>query len=500
MEGLFYPRIDLPGRESRHEPQPDSRSRKKQEREQAVRRINDLDAAILLLSNFWGPQNKNRSISRLKKKKVELSERLCVLDFELMRPKERQKLILEITALQKREREFSLTDDRDDSAAIREERRQVGLDLKILLQKIPLVERRKFKAKLYFEASDPLILETTAKQAIENGVTALSRRLEEIFERTGHLPVAIVYPETSTRPLSYAVRPLLRKAYGRVGLKKPSEFFIKTLPDFLDEKGRKRILDEIKNNIEEFRGQKIDLHQRRDVALRELRQAKNKPVREELSLRSEKISQEIEEKEILISGLKGIFEKITNKEDERSLVQRLEYFTKDLPEGPVLIVDDLISSGRTLGVLQKGFSQTTKNPEIFFFSFLGQVADLGIGKDAIPSDHIFIGTAIDGGGEDGVGLGLIPEEIKRNASFFSAEDLESFKILAWQDLFAFGFPFRVGLDKDFPPDTKKEDLLGVEKDRKDTSSLVKRHPANNERLAKVRKKYRQWGEEASETI
>lgn len=84
----------------------------------------------------------------------------------------------------------------------------------------------------------------TAKEAIFHGLSELSRTLERIWKDRGNLPKTLIFCDTATRPLRYAILPLLKKIYGTHQQPLPLEIFIKTFSSLGDEESKRSSEDE----------------------------------------------------------------------------------------------------------------------------------------------------------------------------------------------------------------------------------------------------------------
>jgi len=84
------------------------------------------------------------------------------------------------------------------------------------------------KEQAVIKENKRIAYETAAKETIFHGLRQLDKTLENILAKEGRMPAAIVYADTSTRPLRYAVKSLLEKFCLANGVQPPPEFFVKT--------------------------------------------------------------------------------------------------------------------------------------------------------------------------------------------------------------------------------------------------------------------------------
>lgn len=330
-------------------------------------------------------------------------------------------------------------------------------------------------------------LQETAKEAIASGIAQLKRTLEEIGRVQGRLPGAIVYPETTTRPFSYAVDPLLKNIYAKHQQEMPQRMFVKTFSAHQIDKQWKldkeknermaRIQDALRENQETIEVLKRDVKKYRprikeyDSASGRLHQLKDK--------RRELQDQVVKERERI-----AMFERGADREAMNQRIREIVSITND---DPVLVIDDLIGQGRTFRALEDAFKDAGHN-DVYYFTFLSSpnpLEGLPIENERFSSGTVVLGTA-----------GLVTEfpeegEVEQEVRPDFAHDRIVEADTAWSSLFTYGFPFR----------SKKEEVTGVLKDQMDPSPYVVRSEKRNPSLMRsMRQKYRTWGEEALEKL
>ncbi|MBD3360566.1 hypothetical protein GF366_02065 [Candidatus Peregrinibacteria bacterium] len=329
-------------------------------------------------------------------------------------------------------------------------------------------------------------LEEAAKEAIASGIAQLKRTLEGIRHVKGRLPGLIVFPETTTRPLSYAVEPLLKKVYGEHQQEMPRRVFVKTFSahqtdkEWKMEQERNKSRTRIRNAIREK--QEIIEKVKRDVK-------KYRPRTKEYQSASERLNRLKREKKELQDRMVKEAERIHKIEHGADLVamnQRIKKIVSNIPDESIVVIDDLIGQGRTFRALENAFKNTGCN-DVHYFTFFSSpnpLEGLPIEKERFSSGTIVKGTA-----------GLVTEFSEEKEGQEVHPDFAYDRIVeadtAWNSLFFYGFPFR----------SKKEEATGVLKDQMDSSPYVVRSEKKNPALMRsVRQQYRTWGEEALENI
>lgn len=174
---------------------------------------------------------------------------------------------------------------------------------------------------------------------IETGIQRLFEILQQIKGATGSLPRTVIFPDTSARPLAYAVDPLLKAVYAQEQIEFPQKQFCPTYRI----KKNSGMLDELEET-----GIDLEEKEKKDEFLRD----------------------------------KGFLETIKN---------RLTEIIQSEPTGPILIVEDIVSRGETFETLSSLLEEIAPQLPVYFFSFLKQ------GKEplnwSIPEGHYCYGVS-----------------------------------------------------------------------------------------------------------
>lgn len=329
--------------------------------------------------------------------------------------------------------------------------------------------------------------EATAKEAIHRGIHRLNATLEEILAHDKQLPTAIIYPETTSRPLRYAVKPLFEQKYAEHQEPQPKEFFFKTFSDHAKPDGRETLLLDQTKKVQDLQQKLRSIVQERQALLLELKKRLKDPQEQEL------MSKQAHE---LWQKTSTIKEKIQLETHTLNLLNEPARFTEasqarmaeilaQCGDGPILIVDDVLAHGRTITQIYQLLQNLNGEDRLYFFSFIGSTE--AIRDDLtrfIDPSRISVGLAFE--------TENIPQEILDQTGYILSRDGNNEGMPEAGDLFVGGFPFRM---------KHKQAATGVEKNQLSTNGLVtlstKRDPAI---MRAERQKYRAWGEIALQDL
>jgi hypothetical protein len=165
---------------------------------------------------------------RYQKQREVLREEICCLEYDLLSLRDRVALEGEALDLH---RQLTKQMPPDEYAQV--QKRFDKLMLRIP-EKVRWVEiRKESKERDDRESAEyEEKREIAAREIIRHGIRRLALTLRDIYKRDGRLPTALIFPEASSRPLRYAVEPLMRKMYAHYGQERQAEFFIKTYSMF----------------------------------------------------------------------------------------------------------------------------------------------------------------------------------------------------------------------------------------------------------------------------
>lgn len=430
------------------------------------------------------------NIAGLIKKRNALQKKIANIEFPLLSKEEKKKRFTELEEAMKRLEILKEKKSRganyeinrqyiDTSNEIREKRRNIPTEE----WRAHITQKEKSERK-----NQERRLQETAKEAITSGIAQLKKTLEEIKRVQRKLPSVIVYPETTTRPISYAIEPLLKKIYVKHQQELPHRMFVKTFSGYQTdrewklEKERKDRMTRIQNELRENR-----------ITIEEAKRAvkKHRPRTKEYDSESERLNQLKRKRKDLHDRLITERERINMFErgaDHEAMNQRIRKIVSTAIDSPILVIDDLIGQGRTFRALEDAFKDAGFINNVYYFTFLSSPNPLeGL---SIKKEQFSAGTVI----KDTTGMVTsFPQEgeAEKTHPDFAYDRLVEDDTRRWQDLFFYGFPFRI----------KKEETTGVLKDQMDPSPYVVRSDKMDPSLMRrVRQQYRSWGEEAIKKI
>jgi len=309
----------------------------------------------------------------------------------------------------------------------------------------------------------------------------LAKSLLEIKEKTGSLPTVVLYPETTSRPLRYAIKPLLDKIYSEASQKLPGEFFVKTYSGLIKEDDHIRKVEEMKKKINLLNEERIESINESEKLLRLLKSSSKKE-KETLSTQIDSLWQKIQKINQDIFDQKehvGSFEDLQFKQVTED---RIKNILKTTSSGPILIVDDVVGYGRTFSGLEENLTALNRQKDANYFAFISLGDSVVRNLSVIDMDRISIGVGSYHSNNE--------EDYKDRTGFVLPETDEETG-LEWGELQMRGFPFR----KD------KEETTGVKKDQESLNPFVERSDnADFKKMKAVRTKYLNWGKEAVEKL
>lgn len=333
--------------------------------------------------------------------------------------------------------------------------------------------------------------EKTAHDAVQYGVKRLAATLEEIRTAQGKLPTVILYPETSSRPLRYAVKPLLDLTYRRANQAMPREVFVKTFSQFATKTGREINWNDMQDRMRELLATNFVQTQERDALIRFLKGRKGTAEEmEQASARAQELWRLGRESREQIRALRETIGATETGAQQSVTDDRVREVLTASDSGPVIVVDDVFSAGRTFGSLHQSLAKAHRSDQAYFFSFASTISraerlrEAGLDPERFSTGISFSDEEL---GDDSVlsaqsGLTVHPptaEEFDRLGGRSEAND--------WADLVFFGFPYRVD----------KRAATGVLKDQFSLSPYSELAAERDPKLIQaVRKTYRDWGEEA----
>lgn len=371
----------------------------------------------------------------------------------------------------------------------------------ILLESLPPKERTEFvdtkpvrkmsaeeEARRYEEMVEPF-----ARECVRIGIARLAEVLRERFRADGALPEVIIYPETSTRILRYAVKPLLDRFYAAANQELPREAFLKTYRELAKPlvaaeivRKQKREEDGANQAAVRLRGERLEL-------LRRHKRSTNADEREKLSQEAQALLEEARAAEARADRAKRIHQGVSGKTGERVMDHRLEAIVGGKHDRSVLVIDDVASSGQRTFHLVEGSAKRLgiRSPE--YFAFIGMPYGSSLETHIDPSRVSF-----------GVAVGSPADADARGSRVGQYKAFGTRGDAGWIDLHTYGFPFRFGTSQVRDPVSgsrmsipRKETVSGVRKDQTSWNPLVERSAhADPVLMRAARAQYRAWGEEA----
>lgn len=289
-----------------------------------------------------------------------------------------------------------------------------------------------------FEQARRLDVETTVspekrsdraeERVFFEGIKQLSVFLDTIKDKSGNLPGALIFPETSARPLYWLIEPVIRQTYKKEGKQMPDCFFMKTIRADLKDPEYDEKLN--KDNVSDVLEEKHELYKKKDNLLRLLKNTKNRKQRERMRKSVERqiadTKKEIEYLEEKIAELKIERKQIESFDPAAVQRTRMEQILSYAKPGDVLVVDDLVSNGTTLKAIHSALETTEPDRKMWGFAFVNTC-----GEDKLD----FLDNRFQAGVDN------FPDDVlaTREGSGYSDFD-------AWDDLFYWGFRYRVTTD------------------------------------------------------
>lgn len=415
-------------------------------------------------------------------KAAQIQNEIKQIEFTLMSREEQNSVLNDIQKLQENVNDLLKREDDDFDG-----RKNYAIALwkfEKAKKGLPESVRKKFKEeemeeedKYDFASS----FEKTAHEAIKNGIFRLHKSLHEIKEKYGSLPTVVIFPETTTRPLRYAIKPLLERVYGEANQKLPGEFFVKTYSSLVKEDDHIKHVEEMEKKIVIAMQKRIGLIEEREELLRQMKKV-SETEKSTISFQVQDLWRQIRDLNQHISDKNLDVEKIKSNEFKNVTEKRVENILKNSPLGPILVVDDVVARGRTFSDLEEIFKKLDRQEDTNYFAFISLGDSIKRDLPEISKDRISIGI----GSQDFADSHEYSDRIGLNLPSTDEEtDLE------WGELQQLGFPFRMN----------KEENTGVKKDQESLDPFVERsRKADFDKMRKVRTKYLNWGREAVKSL
>ncbi|NQV12492.1 hypothetical protein HQ524_03945 [Candidatus Uhrbacteria bacterium] len=458
-------------------------------------RIAELDDSADKLDNFtwklfdaWenissGSRSKLTRLESMVKRSSAMKEEALELRFSLLTEEEREGMQKAVIDKKREWLELLQGPDYEDMT----QRRVIDNELSDLLRNIPKNLHKelepppeKHDGKEYAEFLERF--EETAHEAITHGISRIADSLSEIQEETGMLPEKILFADTSSRPLRYAVKPLLDKVYKQAGQDMPGEYFVKTNSKLTSDYDHRFVVGKLNLQIKRLSLRRGETSKKRNDALRELKRGGSLVDKDQVSISAQEFLNEINVLEGEISGLQDRVRSLNSYEYTDVFKERLDEIILD-SSGPVFVIDDLVGTGRTIGVLDKAFSEMGVKDRVNYFAFIANIDDLVDHLPQIDPNKLSFGVGVSYNDEAeekyGGRCGFIPER--------TGDDFSVHEEMDWSELQFQGFPFR----------SDKEAVTGVVKDQASVGKYVERSPERDfKKMDEERRKYKAWGMEA----
>lgn len=428
---------------------------------------------------FLGKDEKIR-LQRAEKKICRLENRIQQLEAELMSSEEKSRRMEKIRELLSQLR--SLYDDLDTPYEDRLRIRKEINNLKVGLSQEELDSLYKIESVGF---SDQELLgfrdrfEATAEKAVEYGIAGIRNVLEGEWRENGKMPTTIIYPETASRPLRYAVAPLLDLTYKEKGQDLPQEFFMKTYSSLHQEHALDSKLEYIRSELKELSSHRLRLIEKREDLLRRMRRERSRERRGRCSDKLNIIKKKIDELEKIIQEKTGTLRALEQGGYEDVMQERMHEILSHSEDGKVLVIDDVLSGGRTFDQVEKALRENDyADSEYFAFIARGNA-----GVSRVDDQRISIGSLLSSDAdEDNIDFGHVEHVID-----FSDDEDNPDRDLEWGELMFLGFPFRA----------EKQKATGVSKIQTDLNPYVeKSDERDSEEMERTRRQYREWGEQA----
>lgn len=421
--------------------------------------------------DFHSTKDRRLALARRRQRLGRLKEQIRELEYAALTPEERRQLLEDYARLRRQLQSLPM-DEEHRADGLRLRRELLDVSQRLSAAALQAADRRAADA-WYHQASRGGFhgeefmrnFERTAAACVEIGLGQLAKELSRILGEQGRLPTAVVFPETSSRPLAHAVKPLLDAVYAHVGQPLPTIQFVKTYSHF-------GYPERLRKEIEELRARRWQALAERRQLLGELKRTRDVDAREDLSRRAHGLYAEAAELSVRLLAKEK--ESAADPWTEETAVppERLSLLAPLLSAGPVLVVDDVVSGGGTLGQLARAFKDMGPGDKAYFFVFVSR-SEPPLAETGIRPDRFSAGVVL---GDDDLKVEDIGFGCGRTVSDKDGEE--------WGELFCLGFPYRLD----------KETATGVVKDQDDLEPFVRRAPGKAASALKVARRYRALGQ------
>lgn len=223
------------------------------------------------------------------------------------------------------------------------------------------------------------ILNKRDQEVIDRGLAKLYEMLDVTPDH--ELPSIILFPDTSARPLVYAVKPVISALYKQKGLKEPEYRFVVTHSG--PEELSRMFPDEF---LEEYQA---DYLREKEEVLEQVLHESNQELTEELDRpsvgsqysqdsgsdqRIKELKRSIEYTQNEISNLPKKVEKMVMSWN--LLFDRLDEIVGQNYEANILVIDDYLSKGASLGMMNYAILSSRKDVYGKYFVFCATVSGL----------------------------------------------------------------------------------------------------------------------------
>jgi hypothetical protein len=226
--------------------------------------------------------------------------------------------------------------------------------------------KESFELKSIEKPTQEHILNEWDKEMLFKGGMAVVRKILEKFD--DKLPDAIIYPETSARPLYYLFNPVFEKIYKKNNLKKPEVFFFNVTTPYLPnqfsegegpkswnvELNKDEIIGHLEDKIKNIEDSREDDHEEQADSL-QLRESREKLREQETWLLHREIA-----------GVEKTFNKRI-PESYRAKEIKDTMIKKGIINPRFVVIDDAVMTGSTTGEISRAFKE-----EIPYFALFGE--------------------------------------------------------------------------------------------------------------------------------
>jgi len=304
--------------------------------------------------------------------------------------------------------------------------------------------------------------------------------LLEIKERDGALPKVFVYLDSGSRPLRYAVKPLLDALYAENLQTPPREVFLKVFSQLSLEKDHDETIQRWHADVHLLRQERQQLLEDRQALLRAFGITRDRAQKEQFSQQAHLLFEKAHQLKAAIETKEQHLSKLQS--DVQEIVQaRVKEIAGQAGGGSFMIVDDLLGQGRSIKSVESAFAHFGLTEHVHYFLFVASSENFQQTFPTIDPQRVAIGVEVG--------------ELDSEASNFSdrvgyippGNERQFIDGFEWTELASLGFPFRLD----------KEAATGVLKDQSDPSRYVRRSSmADPAKMKNMRDTYRAWGGEA----